>query len=59
MTTPQSQDTFLRWLSAEIEAAKETASENKDFPNSYGAGYDSGVLAGLQQVQQYYYGPTE
>jgi hypothetical protein len=57
MTTPGSLNSFLAWLGDEITAAKETVADNKGFDrNSYGAGYDSGFLAGLQAIHQYYMG---
>ena len=44
---------FMGWLADEISGAKEDTIENKGFPNSYGAGYDLGLLHGLQSVWKY------
>lgn len=60
MTTPASLNSFLKWLQGEIESAKEDVQGNKAYsPNTYGAGYDAGFLAGLQSVHQYYTGDDE
>lgn len=44
------------WLKEQIESVKEDCKENKGFPNSYGAGYDSGVLRGLLDAYEYFAG---
>ena len=55
--TPGSHNTFMKWLADEIKAAKETTQDNRGGdPNSYGCGYDSGFLAGLQAAEQYFTG---
>ena len=47
---------FPDWLREQIESAKEDCKENTDFPYSYGAGYDSGVLRTFLDVYEYYIG---
>lgn len=52
MTTKQdiiaaAAEEFRQWLNEEIQSAKEDCMDNKDYPNSYGAGYDSGKLNAL------------
>ena len=52
MTIPA--DEYIHWLVTQIEFAKEDCKENKGFPNSYGAGYDSGVLRGFTDALEYF-----
>lgn len=47
---------YLAWLKEQIESVKEDCKENKGFPNSYGAGYDNGVLRGLLDAYEYFSG---
>lgn len=49
---------FLTWIEEQIISSKEDCKENKDFPNSYGAGYDNGVLRGLLDAYEYYTGKS-
>lgn len=52
--------TFRTWLDEEIELARIDEKEShKAAMNSYGAGYDGGVVRGLIMVRNYFTGECE
>lgn len=59
MTTAKSQDRFRAWLDERIQEELETVTENAGDTQSWGAGYDSGVVAGLKAVRTYFTGDKD
>jgi hypothetical protein len=44
---------FREMLLEKIEVAKKDCEENIDFPNSYGAGFDKGILTAYLEILEY------